>query len=145
MNPSLRLFSRRTLAVFLLFNLSLSAPQIRAQQSAAKKRQSIGLVFEGGGALVARTLSVELLGRRIRVNAVSPGLIETPILRGVGQTEQSGQTEAQFRDYLAGAAAQIPIGRLGRPEEIAAAVKFLACAEAGYITGSVLKIDGGIF
>ena len=51
MNPSLRLFFRRTLAVFLLFNLSLSATQVRAQQPATKKRQSIGLVFEGGGAL----------------------------------------------------------------------------------------------
>jgi NAD(P)-dependent dehydrogenase (short-subunit alcohol dehydrogenase family) len=91
----------------------------------------------------ARTLSAELLGRRIRVNAVSPGLIETPILRGVGQSEHPGQTEAQFRDYLAGAAAQIPIGRLGRPEEVAAAVLFLASDASSYMLGSELVVDGG--
>src|SRR5260370_608240 len=73
----------------------------------------------------ARTLSAELVGRRIRVNAVSPGLIETPILRGVGQSEHPGQTEAEFRDYLVGASKLIPIGRLGQPDEIAAAVLFL--------------------
>jgi len=56
----------------------------------------------------ARTLSAELLDRRIRVNAVSPGLIETPILRGVGQSEHPGQTESEFRDYLAGASKLIP-------------------------------------
>ena len=91
----------------------------------------------------ARTLSAELLGRRIRVNAVSPGLIETPILRGVGQSEQPGQTEAQFRDYLAGASKLIPIGRLGRPEEIAAAVLFLASDASSYMLGSEMVVDGG--
>ena len=91
----------------------------------------------------ARTFSAELLNRRIRVNAVSPGLIETPILRGVGQSEHPGQTEAQFRDYLAGAAAQIPIGRLGQPEEIAAAVLFLASDASSYMLGSELVVDGG--
>lgn len=91
----------------------------------------------------ARTFSAELLSRRIRVNAVSPGLIETPILRGVGQSEHPGQTEAQFRDYLAGAAAQIPIGRLGQPEEIAAAVLFLASDASSYMLGSELVVDGG--
>ena len=91
----------------------------------------------------ARTLSAELLGRRIRVNAVSPGLIETPILRGVGQSEYPGQTEAQFRDYLAGASKLIPVGRLGRPEEIAAAVLFLASDASSYMLGSEMVVDGG--
>jgi len=91
----------------------------------------------------ARTLSAELLGRRIRVNAVSPGLIETPILRGVGQSEHPGQTEAQFRDYLAGASKLIPIGRLGRPDEIAAAVLFLASDLSSYMLGSEMVVDGG--
>ncbi|QOG23115.1 MULTISPECIES: SDR family oxidoreductase [Bradyrhizobium] len=91
----------------------------------------------------ARTLSAELLGRRIRVNAVSPGLIETPILRGVGQSEHPGQTEAQFRDYLAGASKLIPLGRLGRPDEIAAAVLFLASDASSYMLGSEMVVDGG--
>lgn len=91
----------------------------------------------------ARTFSAELRNRRIRVNAVSPGLIETPILRGVGQSEHPGQTEAEFRDYLASAAAQIPIGRLGQPDEIAAAVLFLASDASSYMLGSELVVDGG--
>ncbi|MFS2179488.1 SDR family oxidoreductase [Rhizobium pisi] len=93
---------------------------------------------------LARTLSAELLGRRIRVNAVSPGLIETPILRGVGQSEHPGQTEQEFRDYIAGARKLIPIGRLGQPEEIAAAVLFLASDASIYMLGSELVIDGGL-
>ena len=91
----------------------------------------------------ARTLSAELLSRRIRVNAVSPGLIETPILRGVGQSEYPGQTEAEFQEYLAGASTLIPIGRLGRPDEIAAAVLFLASDASSYMLGSEVVVDGG--
>jgi NAD(P)-dependent dehydrogenase (short-subunit alcohol dehydrogenase family) len=91
----------------------------------------------------ARTFSAELLARRIRVNAVSPGLIDTPILRGVGQSERPGQTDAEFKEYLAGAAKQIPIGRLGCPEEIAAAVLFLASDASSYMLGSELVVDGG--
>ena len=91
----------------------------------------------------ARTFSAELLARRIRVNAVSPGLIDTPILKGVGQSEFPGQTHSQFKDYLAEAAKLIPIGRLGRPEEIAAAVLFLASDASSYMLGSELVVDGG--
>jgi NAD(P)-dependent dehydrogenase (short-subunit alcohol dehydrogenase family) len=91
----------------------------------------------------ARTLSAELLSRRIRVNAVSPGLIETPILRGVGQSEHPGQTEEEFQAYLASASTLIPIGRLGRPEEIAAAVLFLASEASSYMLGSEMVVDGG--
>ncbi|UWU94183.1 SDR family oxidoreductase [Bradyrhizobium sp. CB1015] len=91
----------------------------------------------------ARTLSAELLGRRIRVNAVSPGLIETPILRGVGRSEHPGQTEDEFREYIAGASKLIPLGRLGKPEEIAAAVLFLASDASSYMLGSEVVVDGG--
>jgi NAD(P)-dependent dehydrogenase (short-subunit alcohol dehydrogenase family) len=91
----------------------------------------------------ARTFSAELRSRQIRVNAVSPGLIETPILRGVGQSECPGQTDDEFREYLAGAAQLIPIGRLGRPEEVAAAVLFLASDASSYMLGSEVVVDGG--
>ncbi|MGX9143216.1 SDR family oxidoreductase [Mesorhizobium sp. 128a] len=92
----------------------------------------------------ARTFAAELRPRRIRVNAVSPGLIDTPILRGVGQSEFPGQTEAEFRDYIAGAAKHIPFGRLGHPEEVAAAVLFLASDASNYMLGSELVVDGGL-
>jgi len=91
----------------------------------------------------ARTFSAELLARRIRVNAVSPGLIDTPILRRVGQSEQPGQTDSEFKEYLAGAAKQIPVGRLGHPDEIAAVVLFLASDASSYMRGSELVVDGG--
>jgi len=92
----------------------------------------------------ARTFSAELLPRRIRVNAVSPGLVDTPLLRGVGQSQYPGQSEAEFREYLAGAANKIPLGRLGRPDEIAQAVLFLASEASRYMLGSELVIDGGL-
>lgn len=92
----------------------------------------------------ARTFSAELLQRRVRVNTVSPGLIDTPILRGVGQSEHPGQTGSEFKDYIAAAAKPIPLGRLGRPHEIAAAVLFLASDASSYMLGSELVVDGGL-
>lgn len=85
----------------------------------------------------ARTLSAELLDRRIRVNAVSPGSIETPIHRGRNQTDE------EFRAYAAGVGAQVPLGRMGRPEEIAAAVLFLASDSSSYMLGAEIVVDGG--
>ncbi|MGZ3656513.1 MAG: SDR family NAD(P)-dependent oxidoreductase [Bdellovibrionota bacterium] len=86
----------------------------------------------------ARGWTMELVGRKIRVNSVSPGAIETPALETTtGLTpEQAKQAAAQF-------ATQIPMGRRGKPEEIAAAVAFLASEESSYITGVDLAVDGG--
>ena len=92
----------------------------------------------------ARTFSAELLPRRIRVNAVSPGLVDTPLLRGVGQSQFPGQSEAEFREYLAGAAKKVPVGRLAQADEIASAVLFLASDASRYMLGSELLIDGGL-
>lgn len=85
----------------------------------------------------ARTMSAELIDRRIRVNAVSPGSVETPIHRGRDQTEE------EFRAYVERVGAQVPIGRMGRPEEIAAAVLFLASDASSYMLGAEMVIDGG--
>ncbi|NBJ12992.1 SDR family oxidoreductase [Microvirga arsenatis] len=85
----------------------------------------------------ARTLSAELLPRRIRVNAVSPGSIETPIHRGKNQTDE------EFRAYVERVGAQVPLGRMGRPEEIAAAVLFLASEGSSYMLGAEIVVDGG--
>ena len=85
----------------------------------------------------ARTMSAELLDRKIRVNAVSPGSIETPIHRGKNQSEE------EFRAYADRVGAQVPLGRMGRPEEIAAAVLFLASEASSYILGAEIVVDGG--
>ncbi|WP_231879179.1 SDR family oxidoreductase [Collimonas arenae] len=76
--------------------------------------------------------------RKIRVNSMSPGPIETQALEKAGLTdEQAEQAAAQF-------ASQVPLGRRGKPEEIAAVVVFLASDESSYITGVDLAVDGGM-
>ncbi|MBB4569314.1 glucose 1-dehydrogenase [Rhizobium leucaenae] len=85
----------------------------------------------------ARTMSAELIDRKIRVNAVSPGSIETPIHRGKNQSEE------EFRAYADRVGAQVPIGRMGRPEEIACAVLFLASDASSYMLGTEIVVDGG--
>jgi NAD(P)-dependent dehydrogenase (short-subunit alcohol dehydrogenase family) len=86
----------------------------------------------------ARTAAAELKGRNIRVNAVAPGPIATPIFG------RSGLTEEQIQGFKDGISARVPLGRIGRPEEIASAVAFLASDDASYITGVELNVDGGI-
>jgi NAD(P)-dependent dehydrogenase (short-subunit alcohol dehydrogenase family) len=86
----------------------------------------------------ARTAAAELRGRNIRVNAVAPGPIATPIF---GRT---GMTQEQIEGFKAGIAARVPLGRIGQPEEIAGAVAFLASDDASYITGIELNVDGGM-
>ncbi|WP_426238249.1 SDR family oxidoreductase [Pararhizobium sp. DWP1-1-3] len=83
----------------------------------------------------AKTLSGELIGRGIRVNAISPGPVATPLYGKLGMS--AADTDAM-------AAAKIPAGRFGNPSEIAKAVVFLASDEAAYTVGSELIIDGGM-
>ncbi|MER5896643.1 SDR family oxidoreductase [Streptomyces sp. NPDC001876] len=85
----------------------------------------------------ARTWANELKGRGVRGNAVSPGPTDTPGLSGL----VPGPEQAGLRQHLA---AHVPLGRLGRPEEIAAAVVFLASEQSSFITGSNLYVDGGM-
>lgn len=80
---------------------------------------------------MARTWAVELAPQRIRVNAVEPGWIYTP-----------GQERLYPPDHLAEHGSRLPLGRLGRPEEIAHGVSFLVSDESAYITGTILRIDG---
>jgi NAD(P)-dependent dehydrogenase (short-subunit alcohol dehydrogenase family) len=86
----------------------------------------------------ARTWANELKGRAIRVNAVSPGSIDTPGITGLAPDEAQAE---QLKDFLAG---QIPMGRMGRPEEVADAIVFLASDRSSFITGADLYIDGGL-
>ena len=85
----------------------------------------------------ARTWSTELKGRGIRVNVVSPAWIETP-----GGTAAFGDEETA-RAILDNVAATVPKGRMGRPDEAAAAIAFLASEQSSYIVGTNLYVDGG--
>jgi NAD(P)-dependent dehydrogenase (short-subunit alcohol dehydrogenase family) len=85
----------------------------------------------------ARTWTTDLKDRRIRVNAVSPGSIDTP---GLSDLLASSETGEQRLKMISGS---VPLGRLGRPEEIAKAVVFLASDDSSYITGTELFVDGG--
>ncbi|BBD36186.1 short-chain dehydrogenase [Aminobacter sp. Y103A] len=83
---------------------------------------------------LTRSLACEWASRGIRVTAVAPGYVRTPM---VAELERAGKMD------LAAVRRRVPMGRMARPDEIARAVRFLASAQTGYITGSVLTVDGG--
>jgi NAD(P)-dependent dehydrogenase (short-subunit alcohol dehydrogenase family) len=85
----------------------------------------------------ARTWILDLKERKIRVNAISPGPINTPGLDGLGQTAGVGD---QLKESLL---ASVPMGRIGTPDEIAKAVVFLASDDSSFVTGTELVVDGG--
>jgi len=85
----------------------------------------------------ARSWAAELKDRRIRVNNLSPGATETPILDGQFKSRAEADGARQMFSQL------IPLGRLGRPNELASAALFLASDESSYITGTDLVVDGG--
>jgi 3-oxoacyl-[acyl-carrier protein] reductase len=87
---------------------------------------------KGGVLSLTRSLAREVARYNITVNAVSPGVIETELTRDMGEKIR--------REFIS----MIPAGRFGTPEEVARAVSFLASAEAGYITGEYLSVDGGL-
>lgn len=82
---------------------------------------------------MSRALAREIGSRNITVNCIAPGFIDTDMTRGLG--------EEQHASLLT----QIPLGRLGKPEDIAAAVAFLASPQAAYITGNTLHVNGGMY
>lgn len=86
----------------------------------------------------ARTWSVDLRERRIRVNVVAPGTIVTP-----GYKDQLGMSDAEIAAFEKQASEAAPLGRVGRADEVASAVLFLASDESSYVTGIALFVDGG--
>lgn len=86
----------------------------------------------------ARTLSAELVGRGIRVNAISPGPVETPIFGRFDMPQEQAQEMAQQITSM------IPMGRFGASDEIAEAVVFLASPESSFVLGSEFVVDGGL-
>src|SRR5438445_383337 len=81
----------------------------------------------------AKALAREVASRTITVNVVAPGMIETDMTRAIGEAARADLER------------QIPLGRLGSPDDVAAAVCFLASDEASYITGHVLAVNGGMY
>jgi 3-oxoacyl-[acyl-carrier protein] reductase len=88
---------------------------------------------KGGMIAMTKALAQEIGSRGITVNAVAPGYIETDM------------TKVLPDEVKAKILAQVPLGRIGQPEDIASAVKFLASEESGYITGHVLAVNGGMY
>jgi NAD(P)-dependent dehydrogenase (short-subunit alcohol dehydrogenase family) len=85
----------------------------------------------------ARTWTNDLRDRRIRVNVISPGHIDTPILEDLQQGEALTKMKKEMTN-------NVPLGRLGEPDEVAKAVSFLASDEASYVSGAELYVDGGV-
>jgi len=88
---------------------------------------------KAGVAGMTRALARELGSRNITVNCVAPGFIDTDMTRALSEEQRNALL------------AQIPLGRLGRPEDVAAAVAYLASPAGGYVTGAVLHVNGGMY
>ena len=94
-------------------------------------------VSKGGMVALTRSCAVDLAERGIRVNCVCPGTSETPLVRAAVNRAPDPAAARRALEEIR------PLNRLGTPEEIAAAVLFLASGEAGYATGAILSVDGG--
>ena len=93
---------------------------------------------KGGIDALTRALAVELGPHRIKVNAISPGLVRSEIY-----FNDNAMTEAEYENYLAEYGKSYPLGRTGEPAEVSALVSFLASEEASWMTGDVISVDGG--
>jgi 3-oxoacyl-[acyl-carrier protein] reductase len=94
-------------------------------------------VAKAGLLMFTRSVALEYAARGVRCNAVSPGVVRTPIFESFMSPDQAAA-------HLARMATAHPLGRVGEPEEIAAAVLYLASDAAAWITGVNLPVDGGI-
>ncbi|BEP51922.1 MULTISPECIES: SDR family NAD(P)-dependent oxidoreductase [Variovorax] len=139
-------FATNTRAVF--FGVTKALPFMRDGGSiiltssiAGSKVMDNHAVYAGSKAAIeafARNWALELKDRRIRVNVLSPGPVDTPILAKLGITESARP------DFDQRMAAAIPLGRLGQPNDLAQAALFLASDDSVFVTGVNLKVDGGM-
>jgi 2-hydroxycyclohexanecarboxyl-CoA dehydrogenase len=114
---------------------------VNISSDAARVGSSFEAVYAGAKAAqvaFGKTLARELARRGVTVNSVCPGPTETPLLEGL---LGAGEDSAKMVDALRRA---VPMRRLGRPEDVAAAVAFLVSEQAGYITGQTLSVSGGL-
>ncbi len=113
------------------------------QVFAGKKGSIVYGATKGGVAQMAKSLSVELSQFGVRVNAIGPATVKTPmtdaIFKDVGEKNFAGDTKAAWQAE----ADTIPLGRIATPEEIASVVYFLSQPDSSFITGALLPIDGG--
>lgn len=116
-------------------------------QSSSVKQPIDGLILSNairpGVVGLAKTLSVELAGDNILINTVCPGVIFTDRLRSF-VAHQARAAGKSFEEYLPTWVANVPLGRIGNPEEFANMVVFLASERASYITGVTVQVDGGL-
>ncbi len=139
------------------FNINARGVFFTVQKALSHLNDGASIVITGSGAWVkgfpaygtyaatkaalrsfVRTWTTELKDRKIRVNILSPGAVETPIIDGQFASKEAADVARQYFSSIT------PLGRLGLPEEIAAAALFLASDESSYIAGIDLPIDGGI-
>ena len=139
-------FATNTRAVFFGVTKALALMRdggsvILTSSIAGSKVMDNHAVYAGSKAAIeafARSWALELKDRRIRVNVLSPGPVDTPILAKLGITESARP------DFDKSLAAAIPLGRLGRPNDLAQAALFLASDDSVFVTGVNLKVDGGM-
>ena len=139
-------FATNTRAVFFGVTKALALMRdggsvILTSSIAGSKVMDNHAVYAGSKAAIeafARNWALELKDRRIRVNVLSPGPVDTPILAKLGITESARP------DFDKSMAAAIPLGRLGQPNDLAQAALFLASDDSVFVTGVNLKVDGGM-
>jgi len=85
---------------------------------------------------LTKSLALEFASHNIRVNAVAPGAIETPALR-------DGKSDSEWKRFKAVRGAQVPMGRMGTPEDVAAVLDFLLSGRSSYLTGQIIHVNGG--